>query len=106
MAFWLLSNQKKAREVAFKSTHTYKFCPQCGGPLERRIVKSAGPERLVCHVCRYVLYEDPKVAVIAVVPKDGGVVMTLPRRAPGLRPLGVARRLHGCGGVVGGGGGA
>ena len=65
--------------MAFKSTHTYKFCPQCGGPLERRIIKSAGPERLVCHVCQYVLYVDPKVAVIAVVPKDGGVVMT--RRA-------------------------
>ena len=62
--------------MAFKSTDTYKYCPQCGGPLERRIIKASGPERLVCHVCQYVLYEDPKVAVIAVVPKDGGVVMT------------------------------
>lgn len=65
--------------MAFKSTGTYKYCPQCGGPLERRIIKASGPERLVCHDCQYVLYEDPKVAVIAVVPKDGGVVMT--RRA-------------------------
>ena len=65
--------------MAFKSTGTYKYCPQCGGSLERRIIKSGGPERLVCLECNYVLYDDPNVAVIAVVPKDGGVVMT--RRA-------------------------
>ena len=62
--------------MAFISPDTYKYCPQCGGPLERRIIESRGPERLVCPACDYVLYVDPKVVVIAVVPKDGGVVMT------------------------------
>ncbi|MGP8050219.1 MAG: NUDIX hydrolase [Desulfobaccales bacterium] len=65
--------------MAFKSTQTYKYCPQCGGPLARRSLKPGDPERLVCGQCHYVLYADPQVAVIAVVPKDGGVVMT--RRA-------------------------
>ena len=69
--------------MAFKSSDTYKYCPQCGGSLERRIIKSVGPERLVCLECNYVLYEDPNVAVIAVVPKDGGVVMTRRAVEPG-----------------------
>ncbi|MGO9621574.1 MAG: NUDIX hydrolase [Desulfobaccales bacterium] len=69
--------------MAFQSPDTYKYCPQCGGTLERRIIKSREPERLVCSQCDYVLYVDPKVAVIAVVPKDGGVVMTRRRVNPG-----------------------
>lgn len=64
---------------SMKLSDTYKHCPQCGGHLERRIIKVGGPERLVCLECNFTFYVDPKVAVIAVVPKDGGVVMT--RRA-------------------------
>ncbi len=54
---------------------TYKFCPQCGGPLEKRLLKAGEPERLVCRACGFVFYIDPKLATIAVVPLDGGVVM-------------------------------
>jgi ADP-ribose pyrophosphatase YjhB (NUDIX family) len=57
----------------------YKFCPLCGGDLEKRLLKAGEPERLVCRSCGFVFYIDPKLAVIAVVPKDGGVVMV--RRA-------------------------
>ena len=69
--------------MALKSPDTYKYCPQCGGPLERRIIKSGDPERLVCRQCHSVLYMNPQVAVIAVVPKDGGVVMTRRALNPG-----------------------
>lgn len=58
---------------------TYKFCPQCGGGLEKRRLKAGEPERLVCRACGFVFYIDPKLAAIAVVPLDGGVVMV--RRA-------------------------
>jgi ADP-ribose pyrophosphatase YjhB (NUDIX family) len=41
----------------------YRFCPRCGGTLERRLLKSTEPERLVCAACTYVFYLDPKIAV-------------------------------------------
>jgi ADP-ribose pyrophosphatase YjhB (NUDIX family) len=57
----------------------YKFCPQCGGWLEKRLIKPQEPHRLVCTVCGFVFYLDPKLSVIAVIPMDQGVVMV--RRA-------------------------
>jgi ADP-ribose pyrophosphatase YjhB (NUDIX family) len=41
----------------------YRFCPRCGGALEARLLKATEPERLVCVVCGFVFYLDPKVAV-------------------------------------------
>jgi len=58
---------------------TYKFCPQCGGGLEKRLIKPGEPQRLVCTACGFIFYLDPKLSVIAVIPMDGGVVMV--RRA-------------------------
>jgi ADP-ribose pyrophosphatase YjhB (NUDIX family) len=57
----------------------YKFCPQCGGRLEKRLIKPGEPQRLVCAACGFIFYIDPKLSVIAVIPMDGGVVMV--RRA-------------------------
>jgi ADP-ribose pyrophosphatase YjhB (NUDIX family) len=54
---------------------TYKFCPQCGGWLEKRLLKTGEPLRLVCTRCGFVFYIDPKLAAIAVVPLNDGVVM-------------------------------
>jgi 8-oxo-dGTP diphosphatase len=58
---------------------TYKFCPQCGGGLEKRLLKPLEPPRLVCTACGFIFYLDPKLSVIAVIPMDKGVVMV--RRA-------------------------
>jgi ADP-ribose pyrophosphatase YjhB (NUDIX family) len=41
----------------------YRFCPRCGGGLERRLLKTTEPERLVCTTCAFVFYLDPKIAV-------------------------------------------
>ena len=41
----------------------YRFCPRCGGELERRLLKSTDPERLICTRCGFVFYLDPKIAV-------------------------------------------
>ena len=40
----------------------YSFCPRCGGPLTSRKLKPTEPERLVCTVCGFVFFLDPKVA--------------------------------------------
>jgi ADP-ribose pyrophosphatase YjhB (NUDIX family) len=44
-------------------SHAYRFCPRCGGALERRSLKANEPERLVCVACGFVFYIDPKIAV-------------------------------------------
>ena len=53
----------------------YAYCPRCGGTLETRVVFSHDPPRLVCSVCKFVFYLDPKVAVGAICRKDGKIVL-------------------------------
>jgi len=33
--------------------HAFRFCPRCGGALERKLLKSTEPERLVCAACEF-----------------------------------------------------
>ena len=61
----------------------YRFCPVCGGRLENRRLKAAEPVRPVCTACGFVFYIDPKLAVIAVVPYQGGLVMVRRSIEPG-----------------------
>ena len=63
--------------------HTYRYCPRCGGPFERRLLKAGEPERLVCTACGYVFYLDPKIAVGTIIrtePASAGRIV-LVRRA-------------------------
>jgi ADP-ribose pyrophosphatase YjhB (NUDIX family) len=53
----------------------YSFCPRCGGPLDRRALKTSEPERLVCRSCRFVFFLDPKVAVGTIIHLDGRLVL-------------------------------
>jgi ADP-ribose pyrophosphatase YjhB (NUDIX family) len=58
-------------------SHQYQFCPRCGGPLERRRLKTTEPERPVCTRCGFVFYIDPKIAVgtIIATPDDRVVLV-------------------------------
>jgi 8-oxo-dGTP diphosphatase len=49
----------------------YRFCPACGGALEKRLLKAGDPERLVCSACGFVFYLDPKVAVGTIIRAEG-----------------------------------
>jgi ADP-ribose pyrophosphatase YjhB (NUDIX family) len=58
----------------------YRFCPQCGGPLEHKRLKPTEPERGVCTRCGFVFYLDPKVAVGTII-ESGAGRLVLVRRA-------------------------
>ncbi len=61
----------------------YRFCPLCGGELQERLIKAGEPKRLVCTRCGFIFYIDPKLAVLALVPYQGGVVMVRRAIEPG-----------------------
>jgi ADP-ribose pyrophosphatase YjhB (NUDIX family) len=61
-------------------SHSYQFCPRCGGPLERRLLKSSEPQRPVCARCGFVFYIDPKIAVGTIINTEADRVV-LVRRA-------------------------
>jgi ADP-ribose pyrophosphatase YjhB (NUDIX family) len=61
-------------------SHAYRFCPRCGGPLERRRLKPMEPERPVCTQCGFVFYIDPKIAVGTIIEAASGRLV-LVRRA-------------------------
>jgi 8-oxo-dGTP diphosphatase len=51
-------------------SHAYRFCPRCGGTLERRSLKANEPDRPVCARCGFVFYIDPKIAVGTIIRTD------------------------------------
>jgi 8-oxo-dGTP diphosphatase len=53
----------------------YRFCPRCGGDLEKRPVKPAEPKRLVCLNCSFIFYQDPKVVAGTIFTLSGGIVL-------------------------------
>jgi ADP-ribose pyrophosphatase YjhB (NUDIX family) len=61
-------------------SHAYRFCPRCGGALERRLLKATEPERPVCTQCGFVFYIDPKIAVGTII-ETHGRRLVLVRRA-------------------------
>lgn len=62
----------------------YRFCPTCGGPLEKRSLKAGDPDRLVCRQCGFVFYLDPKVAVGTVIrTEDSRLVLVRRAIEPG-----------------------
>jgi ADP-ribose pyrophosphatase YjhB (NUDIX family) len=69
--------------LTWPGPESYKFCPLCGGRLENRLVKAGEPERLVCTACGFIFYIDPKLAVLALVPYQGGLVMVRRAIEPG-----------------------
>jgi ADP-ribose pyrophosphatase YjhB (NUDIX family) len=53
----------------------YRFCPRCGGDLEKRSVKPMEPERLVCRSCSFIFYQDPKVVAGTIFTLDNRIVL-------------------------------
>lgn len=53
----------------------FRFCPRCGGTLDKKIVKTNEPRRLVCRACSFIFYQDPKVVAGTVFTLEGGIVL-------------------------------
>ncbi len=53
----------------------YRFCPRCGGGLERRAIKAIEPKRLVCQACSFIFYQDPKLVAGTIFTLDSRVVL-------------------------------
>ena len=53
----------------------YRFCPRCGGALEKRSIKAMEPKRLVCRACSFIFYQDPKVVAGTIFTLNGRVVL-------------------------------
>jgi 8-oxo-dGTP diphosphatase len=60
-------------------SHSFRFCPRCGGALERRVLKVTEPARLVCTQCGFVFYIDPKIAVGTIIDADDGRLVLVKR---------------------------
>ena len=69
--------------MSWPGPESYKFCPVCGGRLENRQLRAGEPQRPVCTACGFIFYIDPKLAVIALVPYQGGLVMVRRSIEPG-----------------------
>lgn len=70
------------------STHPHvggiRFCARCAGPLAvRPIAYDNGREHLSCGNCGFVVWADPKVAALTVLPWEGGVLLGLRNQNPG-----------------------
>lgn len=52
-----------------------KYCPMCGGDLEEKILPTEDRPRLICQICQFVLYKNPKLVAAAIPIKDGKVIL-------------------------------
>ena len=53
----------------------FRFCPRCGGGLDKKVIKANEPARLVCRSCAFIFYQDPKVVAGTIFMLDGGIVL-------------------------------
>lgn len=61
-----------------------RFCARCATPLEVRPVPyDNNRPHPTCPNCGYVVWDDPKVAVLTVIPWDDGILLGLRRENPG-----------------------
>jgi ADP-ribose pyrophosphatase YjhB (NUDIX family) len=53
----------------------FRFCAQCGGSLAETLLETEDRPRLVCAVCQYIHYINPKIVAATVPVLDGRVAL-------------------------------
>jgi ADP-ribose pyrophosphatase YjhB (NUDIX family) len=51
----------------------YRFCPKCGGPLQKRFTE--GRDRLVCQKCAFIFYQNPIPAVAVILQQNSKILL-------------------------------
>jgi 8-oxo-dGTP diphosphatase len=78
---------EQPRLAEFNPTHEvhppFRFCPLCGGRLDKKQIKAKEPARLVCNRCSFVYYLDPKVAAGTVTLFEKKIVLVKRGISPG-----------------------
>ena len=57
------------------AAETMNYCPNCGGPISRKVPKDDTRERAICDNCGKVHYQNPLIVVGCVVECDGKVLL-------------------------------
>lgn len=68
---------KKNNRMAKLPNDFYKFCPKCGGALTVRHREEL--DRLVCTVCDFTFYQNPKAVVLGLIVNDRNEVLMAKR---------------------------
>ncbi len=65
-----------------KTSVQYKFCPLCGGDFVKKRLVHDEPERLVCKVCEFIFYLDPKLVACTIAETNNGIVLQQRNKSP------------------------
>src|SRR3990172_1169883 len=66
------------------SPQSVRFCPLCGGALERRAVPPEGKREMVCAGCYFIFYLNHKVVAPTTPDDEGRVLLTRRTTQPAL----------------------
>jgi 8-oxo-dGTP diphosphatase len=61
----------------------FRFCPLCGGRLDKKQIKTNEPDRLVCSSCAFIYYLDHKVAAATITLWEKKIVLLKRGISPG-----------------------
>jgi molybdenum cofactor cytidylyltransferase len=62
----------------------FRYCPRCATPLEiQPVAYDNGREHPVCPNCRFVVWDDPKVAALTLIEWEDGILLGKRRENPG-----------------------
>ncbi len=64
------------------NNYLFRFCPVCGGDFRTVALKENEPPRLVCSLCNFVFYLDPKLVACAIVEIKGKIVLVKRAMSP------------------------
>lgn len=58
----------------------YKYCPNCGGLLEERLIEEEIKLRLICKDCDFIFYINPTPAVAVILFNNDGEILLVKRK--------------------------
>ena len=60
----------------------YKYCPECGGLLEEKMIPQENRSRLICKKCSFIFYINPTPATAVILFKDNKILLVKRKYEP------------------------